>query len=256
MKHTEVPHELDNLKEGHTIEHGDKVIYASIRRYMNATTRECFPALNTIAISLKCSINKVRRAIERLVDTGLIEKCSDGRKNHYYFPESEFDKRFEMFTDEFLDMDLPLNVKEYYMDIQQYLYGKDTGIGKCALSNAELARRTGWTTISIKKYNTILIEKNLLEEEETTQKDEAGFPIIQKRFDLQGFNQAVLWVKQVNEAIIDHEDRIAALERKLGVQSEQDDIYKELEELRAFKARTLREKALENNSTDVPYFKI
>lgn len=143
MKHTEVPHELDNLKEGHTIEHGDKVIYASIRRYMNATTRECFPALNTIAISLKCSINKVRRAIERLVDTGLIEKCSDGRKNHYYFPESEFDKRFEMFTDEFLDMDLPLNVKEYYMDIQQYLYGKDTGIGKCALSNAELARRTG-----------------------------------------------------------------------------------------------------------------
>ena len=256
MKHTEVPHELDNLKDGHTIEHGDKVIYASIRRYMNATTRECFPALNTIAISLKCSINKVRRAIERLVDTGLIEKCSDGRKNHYYFPESEFDKRFEMFTDEFLDMDLPLNVKEYYMDIQQYLYGKDTGIGKCALSNAELARRTGWTTMSIKKYNTILIEKNLLEEEETTQKDEAGFPVIQKRFDLQGFNQAVLWVKQVNEALIDHEDRIAALERKFSEQGEQDDIYKELEELRAFKARILREKALENNSTDVSYFKI
>ena len=74
---------------------------------------------------------------------------------------------------------------------------------------------------------------------------------------------AVLWVKQVNEALIDHEnridsheDRIAALERKLGVQDEQDDIYKELEELRAFKARTLREKALENNSTDIPYFKI
>lgn len=110
--------------------------------------------------------------------------------------------------------------------------------------------------MSIRKYNTILIEKNLLEEEETTQKDEAGFPVIQKRFDLQGFNQAVLWVKQVNEAIIDHEDRIAALERKLGVQSEQDDIYKELEELREFKARTLREKALENNSTDVSYFKI
>lgn len=73
---------------------------------------------------------------------------------------------------------------------------------------------------------------------------------------MQGFNQAVLWAKQVNEAIINHEDRIAALERKLGVQSEQDDIYKELEELRAFKARTLREKALENNSTDVSYFKI
>lgn len=143
MKHTEVPHELDNLKEDHTIEHGDKVIYASIRRYMNATTRECFPAVGTIASALKCSTKKVQHAIERLVNAGFINKCNDGHKNHYYFPESEFDKRFEMFTDEFLDMDLPLNVKEYYMDIQQYLYGKDTGIGRCALSNAELARRTG-----------------------------------------------------------------------------------------------------------------
>ena len=256
MKHTEVPHELDNLKGDHTIEHGDKVVYASIRRYMNAKTRECFPALNTIATTLKCSINKVRSAIERLVNAGLINKCSDGRKNHYYFPESEFDKRFEMFTDEFLDMDLPLNVKEYYMDIQQYLYGKDTGIGKCALSNAELARRTGWTTISIKKYNTILIEKNLLEEEETTQKDEAGFPIIQKCFDLQGLNQAILWMKKIDAAVVDLQDRVAAIEKHISGQSEQDDIYKELEELRAFKARTLREKALENNSTDVPYFKI
>lgn len=80
---------------------------------------------------------------------------------------------------------------------------------------------------------------------------------------MQGFNQAVLWVKQVNEALINHEnridsheDRIAALEKKLGIQGEQDDIYKELEELREFKARTLREKALKNNSTDVSCFKI
>lgn len=48
-----------------------------------------------------------------------------------------------MFTDEFLDLDMPLNIKEYYMDIQHYLYGKDTGIGRCTLSNTELARRTG-----------------------------------------------------------------------------------------------------------------
>ena len=142
-KHTQVPHQLDNLRNQHSLEHGDKLVYAAVRRYMNKDTRECFPALGTIASQLKCSINKIQSALNRLVESNLIIKYNDGHKNHYKFPLSEFDKSFEMFTDEFLDLDLPLNVKEYYMDIQQFLYGKDTGVGKCALSNAELSRRTG-----------------------------------------------------------------------------------------------------------------
>lgn len=224
MKHTEIPHQLDALRNDHSLEHGDKLIYASIRRYMNNETRTCFPAINTIAIKLNCSTVKVQSAIKRLVAVGLIKKSADGRKNCYLFPKSEFDKQFEMFTDEFLDMDLPLNVKEYYMDIQQYLYGKDTGVGKCSLSNAELARLTGWTSISIKKYNTILIEKGLLEEESTNKLDQAGFPIIQKSFDLQGLNQAALWIRKVTEAVVKHEQDI-------------EEIKKELRELREDNAR-------------------
>lgn len=192
MKHTEVPHELDHLKSQHSLEHGDKIIYAAIRRYMNKDTRECYPALSTIAVNLKCSINKINAALKRLVNSGFVQKSNDGHKNHYYFPASEFDKHFEMFTDEFLDLDLPLNIKEYYMDIQPFLYGKETGIGKCSFSNAELARKTGWTTVSIKKYNTYLIEHGFLEEEATSKLDEAGLPVIQKNFNLTGLNQAAL----------------------------------------------------------------
>ena len=215
MQHVEVPYELDNLKLVHTLEHGDKIIYAALRNYMNKDSRECFPAITFIAENLQCSPTKVQLAIKRLLATGLLEKAKDGRKNHYRFPETDFDKQFEMFTKEFLYMDLPLNVKEYYMDIQQYLYGKDTGKGKCSFSNAELARRTGWTVASVKKYNTILIEKNLLEEETSDYKDEAGFPIIVKRFDLQGLNQAELWVKQVTAAVIKHEDEIQQLKNEI-----------------------------------------
>lgn len=215
MQHVEVPYELDNLKLVHTLEHGDKIIYAALRNYMNKDSRECFPAIRFIAENLQCSPTKVQLAIKRLLATGLLEKARDGRKNHYRFPETDFDKQFEMFTKEFLYMDLPLNVKEYYMDIQQYLYGKDTGKGKCSFSNAELARRTGWTVASVKKYNTILIEKNLLEEETSDYKDEAGFPIIVKRFDLQGLNQAELWVKQVTAAVIKHEDEIQQLKNEI-----------------------------------------
>ena len=215
MQHVEIPHELDNLKLVHTLEHGDKIIYAALRNYINKDSRECFPAIRFIAENLQCSSTKVQLAIKRLLATGLLEKAKDGRKNHYRFPETDFDKQFEMFTKEFLYMDLPLNVKEYYMDIQQYLYGKDTGKGKCSFSNAELARRTGWTVASVKKYNTILIEKNLLEEETSDYKDEAGFPIIIKRFDLQGLNQAELWVKQVTAAVIRHEDEIQQLKNEI-----------------------------------------
>ena len=143
MKHTEIPYEIDTMKINHELEHGDKIIYASIRRYMNKDNRECYPSLNTISLKLGCSINKIRSAISRLVKTGLLKKSAEGRKNVYYFPRTEFDKHFEMFTDEFLDMDLPLNVKEYYMDIQQYLYDKDSGVGKCSFPNTELALRTG-----------------------------------------------------------------------------------------------------------------
>ena len=235
-KHTQVPHQLDNLRNQHSLEHGDKLVYAAVRRYMNKDTRECFPALGTIASQLKCSVNKIQAALGRLVESNLIIKYNDGHKNHYKFPLSEFDKSFEMFTDEFLDLDLPLNVKEYYMDIQQFLYGKDTGVGKCALSNAELSRRTGWTTVSIKKYNTILIKHGLLEEQLTDKKDEAGLTIVQKNFNLAGLQQAALWVKAVTEQVTQNTADI-------------EDIRKELEELKAWKARYERNAALERNRT-------
>lgn len=225
MKHTEVPNEISNLRESNQLEHGDKIIYATIRRYMNKDSRDCFPALNTICTKLNCSKNKILAGIKRLIDTGLLQKHIDGRKNHYYFPETEFDKHFEMFTDEFLDLKLPLNIKEYYMDLQPFLYGKETGVGKCSFSNSELSRRTGWSVISIKKYNTILIEKGLLSEESTGNYDEAGLPIIQKNFNLTGLQQAALWVKVVTETVQKHDNeieelkkKVAALEKELSLQ--------------------------------------
>ena len=115
------------------------------------------------------------------------------------------------------------------MDIQQYLYGKETGIGKCSFSNAELARRTGWSIVSVKKYNTILIEKGLLEENSTDFKDESGLPIVQKSFDLNGLQQAALWVKAVTEQITTNTQDIEQLkEDNAQMRKELDDLKKQL----------------------------
>lgn len=236
MKHTEVPRHLDELKEQHMLEHGDKIIYGAIRNYMNEKTRECYPAVATIAKTLQCSPGKINAAIKRLVSTELLLKHTDGQKNHYVFPKTEFDKHFEMFTEEFWKLDLPLNVKEYYMDIQPFLYGKDTGIGKCSFSNAEISRRTGWTVPSIKKYNTLLIEKNLLTEEDTGNTDEAGLTVIQKNFNLTGLQQAALWAKAMTQQVMQNTSDI-------------EDIKSENEDLKRRIAALEREAALNRNRT-------
>lgn len=236
MQHVEIPNELINLKKQGKLEQGDQVIFASIKRYMNAETRECFPSITTISSNLKCSRSKILSAIERLCACDLLKKKNNGpgTRNTYLFVRTEFDNFFEMFTDDFLRIDMPLNVKEYYMGIQQFLYGKETGIGKCSFSNVALSEKLGISVPSIKKYNTYLIEHGFLEEETTSKLDEAGLPVIQKNFNLTGLNQAALWVKAVTEQLVTNTEdieelkkKVAALERELSLR--RNDTYRDIE---------------------------
>jgi predicted transcriptional regulator len=81
MQHTEIPNELSNRKMSifsddsqRTLKTGDKVIYASIRRFMNSETRECFPSIRKLKEKTGCSQNKIYDAINRLIEAGFIEK--------------------------------------------------------------------------------------------------------------------------------------------------------------------------------------
>lgn len=163
---------------------GDKIVYAAIRSFMDET-RTCYPSIAKIKTRAKCGQAKIMAAIDRLMKAGFIKlgakKLENGKTaNLYTFPKTEFDENFEMFTLDFLLMDIPINVKEYYMDIQRYMYGKDTGVGKIGYSNAKLSALTGISSNSIKKYNDYLIAHNLLEEETTGNYDAGGFPVLKK----------------------------------------------------------------------------
>ena len=236
MKHTEIPNAISEQKVSlyddenpkRILETGDKVIYASIRRYMNNETRECFPSIHRIKDKAKCGQAKINAAIDRLIKAGFIKlekkKVATGRtSNVYYFPKSKFDENFEMFTDAFLDLDIPINIKEYYMDIQGFLYDKESGVGKCSFSNAELAKRLGISVPSVKKYNKYLIEHNLLEEETTQTTDKAGLPVVLKNFNLTGLQQAELWARAITQQTIDnteqlkqHNEEIESLKSKIA----------------------------------------
>lgn len=226
MQHVEIPNELISLKRQGKLEQGDQVIFAAIKKYMNNETRECFPSITTIAKTLNCSRTKILSAIDRLCSCNLLQKKSNGPGIHntYVFVRTEFDNFFEMFTEDFLKIDMPLNIKEYYMGIQQFLYGKETGIGKCSFSNTKLAEMLGISPLSVKKYNTYLIENNYLEEETTNKTDESGLPVVQKNFNLQSLNQAALWIKAVNQQLTNNTEdieelkkKVAALERELSI---------------------------------------
>lgn len=235
MQHIEVPHELVNLKRQGKLEQGDQVIFAAIKKYMKNESRECYPSITTIAKDLKCSRSKIISAINRLCECNLLKKtCGPlGSHNTYVFTRTEFDNYFEMFTKEFLLIDMPLNIKEYYMGIQQFLYGKETGVGRCSFSNVQLAEKLGISVVSVKKYNTYLINNGFLEEETTSKTDSAGLPIIQKNFNLNGLQQAALWVKAVTEQITmntadieDMKDEISSLRKELENLKREQSLYR------------------------------
>lgn len=99
MQHVQIPNELVNLKRDKKLEQGDQVIFAAVKKYMNANTRECFPSITTLAKDLKCSRTKILAAIDRLCTCGLMEKkTNSGSRNTYLIKKTDFDDYFEMFT--------------------------------------------------------------------------------------------------------------------------------------------------------------
>ena len=83
-------------------------------------------------------------------------------------------------------------------------------MGKCSFNNSEIARRLGISTPTVKKYNTYLIENGFLSEEVSNNTDEAGLPIITKNFNLTTLKQAALWIKAVNEQLINNTAQLNA----------------------------------------------
>ena len=81
MKHTEIPHTfddkkilmMDNENQERILQHGDKVVYAAIRRFMNEETRSCYPSISKIKQKAGCGQTKVEDAIKRLEQAGFIK---------------------------------------------------------------------------------------------------------------------------------------------------------------------------------------
>lgn len=202
---------------------------------------KAIPGLELIAEDSGYKIRRVREGIKRLEQAGLLKvRHRIGTSTEYTFPIKL--EHFERFTPAFLKLPISPQAKEYYMDIQQYLYvDHDTGLADTTYSEEELSKLTGVCIRTIRNYHKELIAAGLMHESITNMLSPAGYKIIKKNFDLYKLQQAVLY------KLKEHEDRLTNIEQN------QIDTNKEIWELKNEIRELKEELARERNVKDVNF---
>lgn len=196
-QHVQLPHRKDN----DTITPREQLIYVAIKRYMNKDTMQAYPSLTEISKQTGASIPTIRDAIQILKDLKYIKVTKNGRKNCYEFNK---DKEFEPFSYEFLDnTELSFLEKTYIVSSQEYMQGKETGIGTISYSNRQLSELINMPISTISKCNHSLQAKEFLTVVSSNKRDlKTGTQIEIKEFKLNKFGQAIVAL------LLSHEERI------------------------------------------------
>ena len=127
----------------------DKLIYLTIRRYANNKSLECFVSYKT--------------SVDNLVKNGYLETKRKGKYIYYIFNNK---KKFEAFSDDFLNKkDLTFTEKAYLVASRQYMF-KDVDKEECRISysNKDLANIINISASSVSRLNASLQEKGYLKD--------------------------------------------------------------------------------------------
>lgn len=186
----------------------DQLIYLGIRSYMNKDTLKAFPSQQAIADRVGCCRNTVIKSIKNLIDKEYIKVEKDGKKSIYTF--NKF-KQFEPFSYEFLeDRDNSFIQRALLASSQQYMYDKESGVGKIKYTKMELAQKINMPYSTLVRITRELSDKNIIE---TSDKKEL-------LFNLNKYHQGIV------TALLNHENRLD--ENEMRIQQ----LEKELAELK------------------------
>ena len=220
-QHVQVPNSQE--LEYEKLKIGDRLVYSAIKKYMNKDTLSCYPRLDTIAADCQCSTNFVKLAVKRLEEIGWIKVTKrPGTSSMYTFLKPD---KFEMFSDEFFKLNLDYKLKDYYIQLQQYLL-KDCINEKAYIrySNNEIAEKLHMSLRTVQKYNLELKNAGIIEETMTTLvNQDSGCQIIEKSFNLTKLQQAFLYklaehdaaIKETKDDVQTLKDKVAELENKI-----------------------------------------
>lgn len=228
-QHVQLP---NNMIKKNGLEPKDLLVYATLKKYMNNESRECFPSLETLSKDSGYSINTIRNSIVLLQDNNYISIRREGRKNVYRFNAH---KNFEPFSYNFLECDLETNEKAYILAAQQFLIKDQDGFGKTTYTNEILGEKLNISARTISRLDSSLMRKGYLNIIKTQAKDPiTGLYLNEKFFHLDELGQAIIWTLQKHdEDIEDLKETTESNSKDLKiVLQENDAIKKEMEELK------------------------
>lgn len=208
-QHTQVPNKTsDKLK------FGDKLVYANIRKRITKDRMYCWPALDTIASECDMAIKTVKACIQRLEDAGLM-KVDRKKGASWTYTFEKLNDGFERFSKAFLENEnISAKAKAYYIELQQHLIlDEENGTHNTTYTNKQIADILGISINSVKKYNTELIQHDILHETALLTRTDGGFNLVKKSFDLEKLGQVILLkVKEHEEKLDEHTQKINNLE--------------------------------------------
>lgn len=99
--------------------------------------------------------------------------------------------------------------------MQPYLLDKESGEGRCKLSQRELGEKLGMHQTTVGKYLRLLKEAGYIKEEKKLNVL-TGQVEIMRTYDLTALEQARLWKAAVENAIIENAEATADLARRVA----------------------------------------
>lgn len=210
-QHVEIP-SVDLKENG--LENIDPYVYACIKRYMNAKTKQSFPSLQSLIKDSQLSKSTIVKSIKRLESAGFIKVIKEfGKSNTYVFNDV---KKFEMFSYDFLDKkDLTPKEKAYLVASQQFMF-KGEKLGGITFSSQKLADNIGLSLPTLRKCEQSLEEKGILTKNLIKRDNSTGLGVYERVYDFDKFaNLIALKFYEQDEKLDQHEYRIKRLEQQL-----------------------------------------
>lgn len=183
----------------------DQLIYLGIRSFMNKDTMEAFPSQEVIGERIGCCDKTIRKCVKNLIDKNYITTRKEGKKIVYKFNKL---KQFEPFSYEFIeDKNLSFTQKALLTSTQQYMYDKESGIGKVSYSKKELSEKINMPYPTLVKATRELAKKDIMSIVPINSTDVVtGCNKQEMQFDLQKYHQGVVKV------LLNHEERLENIE--------------------------------------------
>lgn len=208
--HAQVPN-----KTSEKLKFGDKLVYANIRKRITKERMYCWPGLDTIAEECDMAVKTVKACIQRLEDAGFM-KVERKKGASWTFTFEKLEDGFERFSKTFLENEnISAKAKAYYIELQQHLIlDEENGTHNTTYTNKQISDMLGISLNSVKKYNTELIQHDILHETTLLTRTDGGFNLVKKSFDLEKLGQVILLkVKEHEEKLNKHEKEIADLKQ-------------------------------------------